>query len=56
MAFYRDCAQSKTFATSSKLLSEALFDMQIKKHEEIKKKDTSFFLKGTQADARRMLE
>lgn len=30
--------------------------MQIKKHEEIKKKDTSFFLKGTQADARRMLE
>jgi len=46
MAFYRDCAQSKTFATSSKLLSEALFDMQIKKHEEIKKKDTSIFFEG----------
>lgn len=46
MAFYRDCLQSKTFAVSSKLLAEALFDMQIKKHEEIKKKDTIIFFEG----------
>jgi len=55
MAFYRDCAQSKTFATSSTLLSEAL-TCKLRSMKKLRRKILQFFLKGTQADARRMLE
>lgn len=46
---------------SSKLVTGFLFDMQIKKHEEIKKNDTGgffgcffFVFQNTQADAKRI--